>query len=313
MANPQFPNEHSQDGSFERQEDAFRAWVEASDTARFPAAAERYRLYVSLACPWAHRIIIARLLKGLEATIPMFIVDPIRNEKDGWTFSGKDESSPDPKTGFRFLKEAYAATDSDFSGRVTVPVLWDTQTRQIVSNSDDDLLRILNSAFTAFAKSPNLDLYPERFRAQVNQWNELIHDTVNNGVYKAGFATSQEAYESAVYPLFDTLDKLEDHLKENRFICGAHFTETDIRLFVTLIRFDAVYHGHFKCNLRTLRAYPNLHRHTREVYNLPGVAATVNFDHIKRHYYATHDDINPSGIVPVGPAETWHLPTPTRL
>jgi len=300
--NPQFPDEQGDDGSFQRQDDAFRDWVEADADARHPAAADRYHLYVSLACPWAHRTILMRRLKGLEKAISMSVVDPIRDEDEGWAFREGEGHGPDPVKGFKLLKEAYLATDPDYRGRVTVPVLWDRESERIVSNSDDDLMRMFNSAFARFA-SESHDFYPEPLRDEIDALNERIYERVNNGVYRAGFATTQEAYEEAVVPLFETLDELEKQLTGRRWLFGNQLTETDLRLFVTLVRFDPVYHGHFKCNLRRILDYPELRRHTRKLLDYPGVAETVNLDHIKRHYYVTHDDINPSGIVPLGPAE----------
>jgi glutathionyl-hydroquinone reductase len=287
----QFPGEQDEEGSFVRQQDAFRNRVTADGSSGFVAAPGRYHLYVSWACPWAHRTILVRKLKRLENVIGMTVVDPIRDER-GWAFRNGPGCSEDPINGFHFLSEAYLATDPAYEGRVTVPVLWDKQKRTIVSNSDDDLMRILNSEFNAFTES-TLDLYPPAHRSEIDQLNELIYETVNNGVYRAGFATTQKAYESAVFSLFDTLNRLEARLQDQRYLFGNALMETDLRLFVTLIRFDAVYHGHFKCNIRQLASYPNLFSFLRDLYQTPGIAETVNFDHIKRHYYVTHDDINP--------------------
>ena len=258
------------------------------------------QLYVSLACPWAHRTIILRRLKHLEPVIGMTVVDPIRNDHDGWEFGDGAGHSSDPINGFKLLKEAYLANSKDYSGRVTVPVLWDKESKCIVSNSDDDLMRMLNSVFDQYTNSP-FDFYPEPLRSEIDRLNMIIYQTVNDGVYQSGFATTQAAYEAAVYPLFDTLDMLESRLSRNRYLLGEQITETDWRLFVTLIRFDPVYHGHFKCNLRRIIDYPNLNAYMKALYEVQGVADTVNFDHIKRHYYVTHDDINPTQIVPVGP------------
>jgi glutathionyl-hydroquinone reductase len=303
---PQFPDEQSAKGEFERQEDAFRAWVRADGSTQFPAQSGRYHLYVSWACPWAHRTIIVRRLKGLEQVIGMTVVDPIRDER-GWAFREGPGHSADPVNGFHFLAEAYLATNPSYAGRVTVPVLWDKQTRTIVSNSDDDLMRMLNTEFNAFTKS-NLDLYPPQQRSEIDQLNDLIYENVNNGVYRAGFATTQRAYEKAAYSLFETLDDLEEILSRRRYLFGNLPLETDWRLFVTLIRFDPVYHGHFKCNIRRIVDYPNLFGYLRDLYQLDGIADTVNFDHIKRHYYFTHDDINPTRIVPVGPIQNLYAP-----
>ncbi len=290
----QFPDEQSDDGRFVRQEDAFRSWVSADGRSGFPAVAGRYQLFVSLACPWAHRTIIMRKLKGLESAIPMTIVDPIRDER-GWRY------------GTHFLSELYLASDPRYRGRVTVPVLWDTQTKRIVSNSDDDILRMFETDFEALAV-PGPDFYPSEHRAEIDALNEEIFRTVNDGVYQAGFATSQSAYEEAAYHVFATLDRLEERLSTRRYLFGKQPVETDWRLFVTLIRFDPVYFGHFKCNLRRIVDYPNLYGYLRDLYQYPGVAQTVDFDHIKRHYYYTHDDINPTRIVPIGPLQ--YLETP---
>jgi putative glutathione S-transferase len=254
---------------------------------------------VSWACPWAHRTIIVRKLKQLESVVGMTVVDPIRDER-GWAFRDGPGYSTDPINGFHFLSEAYRATDSAYLGRVTVPALWDTVTGRIVSNSDDDLMRMFNQEFNGHTES-TLDLYPEPLRPEIDEWNDLLYEQVNNGVYRAGFATSQAAYERAVRRLFETLDRVEQRLAERRYLFGSAFTETDWRLFVTLIRFDAVYHGHFKCNLRRIVDYNNLYGYLRDLYQVEGIAETVNFDHIKRHYYVTHEDINPTGIVPLGP------------
>ena len=305
-AKAQFPGEQGEDGTFQRQEDTFRTLVTADGSSGFIAAPGRYHLYVSLACPWAHRTIIVRKLKRLEKIIGMTVVDPIRDEK-GWAFREGPGSSKDPVNDFQYLSEAYFATDPKYEGRVTVPVLWDKEKRMIVNNSDDDVMRIFNREFNAFTDSV-LDLYPEVHRQEIDELNAVIYEKVNNGVYRAGFATTQEAYENAVYPLFETLDSLEARLDKQRYLFGRDITETDLRLFVTLIRFDPVYHGHFKCNIRQLANYPNLFSYLRDIYQTDGIAETVNFDHIKRHYYVTHDDINPTRIVPVGPVQDLWAP-----
>ena len=299
-ARPQFPLEQSGDGQFVRQGDAFRDWVRADPAAQFPAVPGRYHLYVSLACPWAHRTIIVRRLMGLEKAVGMTVVDPIRDEL-GWAFRPVAGAALDPINGFAYLAEAYRATDAHYHGRVTVPVLWDTVTQRIVSNSDDDIMRMFETEFGAPAQRPELDLYPCAHRDEIDTLNELIYETVNDGVYKAGFASSQEAYEAAARQVFVTLDLLEARLAERQYLFGARPLETDWRLFVTLIRFDAVYFGHFKCNLRRIVDYPNLWGYLRDLYQIDGIAETVNFDHIKRHYYMTHDEINPTRIVPIGP------------
>ncbi|MEW6325363.1 MAG: glutathione S-transferase family protein [Nitrospirota bacterium] len=300
-ARPQFPREQTEQGEFCRQEDQFRKWVTLDGSSGFPAAAGRYHLYVSWACPWAHRTVIVRKLKRLEDVIGMTVVDPIRDER-GWAFREGPGHSADPVNGFRFLGEAYRATDPAYRGRVTVPVLWDTQTKRIVSNSDDDLMRMFNSAFDRFTGS-RLDLYPEPLRDEIDRLNGVIYERVNDGVYRAGFATTQAAYERAARRLFETLDMLEARLSGRRYLFGPRPVETDWRLFVTLIRFDAVYYGHFKCNLRRIVDYPHVSGYLKDLYQHDGIAETVNFDHIKRHYYMTHEEINPTRIVPLGPLQ----------
>ncbi|MCP9447988.1 MAG: glutathione S-transferase family protein [Nitrospira sp.] len=302
----QFPNEQSETGEFQRQADAFRGWVTADGSSGYPAAPHRYHLYVSWACPWAHRTIIVRKLKRLEGIIGMTVVDPIR-DKRGWAFREGPGHSLDPINDFRFLSEAYRATDPRYRGRVTVPVLWDTVTNRIVTNSDDDLMRIFNREFDQVTDS-TLDLYPERLRAEIDALNRFIYEHINDGVYRAGFATSQTAYKRAVTQLFDALDLLEARLADRRYLFGSTFVETDWRLFVTLIRFDAVYYGHFKCNLRRIIDYPNLFGYLKDLYQTNGISETVNFDHIKLHYYVTHTAINPTKIVPLGPIQDLTLP-----
>jgi putative glutathione S-transferase len=303
---PQFPDEQSSEGAFVRQGDAFRGWVTEDGSSGYPAARGRYHLYVSLACPWAHRTIIVRKLKRLEDVIGMSVVDPIRDDR-GWAFRDGPGHSTDPVNGFQFLSEAYRANDPAYHGRVTVPVLWDRQTCRIVSNSDDDIMRMLNAAFNQFTES-TLDLYPVDLRQKIDQLNEDIYEQVNDGVYRAGFATSQSVYEHAVRLLFHALDMLESRLATQRYLFGKNPVETDWRLFVTLIRFDAVYHGHFKCNIRRIVDYPNVFGYLKDLYQYDDVAETVNMDHIKRHYYITHDDINPTGIVPLGPDQDLRSP-----
>jgi putative glutathione S-transferase len=306
MVSAQFPSEQSPDGAFVRQQDAFRDWVTADGSSGFPAAAGRYHLYVSLACPWAHRTIIVRKLKGLETAIGMTVVDPVRDER-GWAFRDGPGYSHDPLNGFTFLSEAYHARDPAYAGRVTVPVLWDNERKRIVSNSDDDIMRMLENAFDAYG-SVEPDLYPAALRHEIDALNERIYETVNDGVYRAGFATSQAVYERAAYRIFETLDELDARLATQRYLFGPRPVETDIRLFVTLIRFDAVYFGHFKCNLRRIVDYPNLSGYVRDLYQYRGIGETVDFDHIKRHYYYTHDDINPTRIVPIGPLQDFTAP-----
>jgi len=294
-----FQSEQNDEGDFIRQEDQFQNWVKGDGTSDYPAEDGRYHLYVSLACPWAHRTIIVRMLKRLESVIGVTVVDPIRDEL-GWAFRNGPGHSEDSINGFQYLSEAYKASDKNFNDRVTVPVLWDKKRDRIVNNSEVDIVRMLNKEFDAFTDS-NLDLYPERLRPEIDQVNDLVYPNVNNGVYRAGFATTQKAYENAVQRLFKALDTLEELLSKQRYLVGDQLTEADWRLFPTLVRFDAVYHGHFKCNIRRIIDYPNLYGYLRDLYQHDRIAETVNFDHIKRHYYSTHTDINPTQIVPLGP------------
>ena len=303
---PQFPAETSHQGEFIRQDDVFRNWISADGSSGYPVVAGRYHLYVSLACPWAHRTIIVRSLQQLEQVIGMTVVDPVRDQR-GWAFRDGPGYSRDPINGFAFLREAYLATDPTYSLRVTVPVLWDTLTKRIVNNSDDDIMRMFETEFAKLSPN-NLDLYPTRHSAEIEQLNQLIYETVNNGVYRAGFATTQDAYERAARQVFATLDQLDERLGSRRYLFGAAPLETDWRLFVTLVRFDPVYYGHFKCNLRLIAQYRNLSGYLRDLYQVPGIAETVNFEHIKRHYYFTHDDINPTRIVPIGPLQELRAP-----
>ncbi|MBB4284538.1 glutathione S-transferase family protein [Roseospira goensis] len=288
-------------GRFERQASTFRDWISADGSTPYPAAAGRYHLYVSLACPWAHRTLIVRRLKGLTDAVGVSVVDPLMGES-GWTLP----EGADPINGARALHEIYTRARPDYTGRVTVPVLWDTRTGTIVSNESADIIRMLNHGFGALASGP--DLYPAPLRAEIDRMNAKLYDTLNNGVYKAGFATTQAAYEEAVAAVFETLDAMEARLAHQRYLVDGAITEADWRAFTTLIRFDAVYHGHFKCNVRRVEDYPNLAGYVRELYQVPGVAATVDLDQIKRHYYASHRRINPTGIVPVGPAVDYATP-----
>ena len=306
---PQFPTEQTESGEFQRQEDAFREWISNDGSTAYPAAADRYHLYVSLACPWASRTIIFRKLKGLEDAIGMTIVDPIRDEK-GWAFrdpSGKIPpgapfKSTEPINGFHFLSEAYKATNPDFDGRVTVPVLWDKETKKIVNNCEDDICRMFNNVFNDFARKKDVDLFPKKIEAEHAKLCDFVYDNVNNGVYKAGFATRQRPYEISCRKLFEALDELEMRLSKSRYLFDHRIVEVDWRLFCTLVRFDVVYHGHFKCNVRRIIDYANLQGYLMDLYQQPGISDTVNFDHIKRHYYMTHTQINPTRIVPIGPA-----------
>jgi putative glutathione S-transferase len=295
----QYPQEMDRTGAFIRQDSAFRNIITPHGTDRFPAEAGRYHLYVSLACPWAHRTIIMRMLKGLESFVGMTVVDPVRDAK-GWAFGQGPGHDLDTVNGFRLLAEAYAATDPGFSGRVTVPVLWDRINGCIVNNESADIIRMFNSAFGPLMGNTS-DYYPSDLRPDIDAINEMVYEKVNNGVYRAGFATTQAAYQEAHDILFAALDELESRLEAQRYLVGNVITEADWRLFTTLVRFDPVYHGHFKCNRRRLVDYPNLWGYTRDLFQQPGVAETVNMDHIKRHYYVTHTTINPTGIVPAGP------------
>ena len=287
-------------GRFVRQQSRFRNWVTADGSSGFKAEPGRYHLYVSLACPWAHRTLILRALKGLEGTISHSIVDPLMGEQ-GWAFSETTGSTPDTVNGKRFLHEIYTLAAPDYTGRVTVPVLWDKERRTIVNNESSEIIRMLNSAFDAWGRA-DLDFYPVQLRNSIDEINAFVYERINNGVYRAGFATTQAAYDEAFDELFDALDRLEALLARQRYLVGHRLTEADWRLFTTLIRFDAVYFGHFKCNLRRISDYPNLANYTRELYQVAGVAPTVDFGHIKRHYYGSHKNINPTGIVPKGPA-----------
>jgi glutathionyl-hydroquinone reductase len=304
---PQFPAETSDEGHFVRQRYAFRDRVTADGSSGYPAVAGRYHLYVSLACPWAHRAIIVRRLLGLEDVVSMSVVDPIRDER-GWAFRDGPGHGPDPVCGFGYLAEAYLRTDPNFTGRVTVPCLWDRATGRIVSNNYPDITIDFETEFGAHHAPGAPELYPAPLRAQIDEINDLVYRDVNNGVYRAGFATAQAAHDEAVQALFARLDWLEQRLTDRRYLVGTQLTEADIRLFTTLVRFDAVYVGHFKCNLRRLVDYPALWAYARDLYSTPGFGDTVDFDHIKRHYYMTHDQLNPSRIVPAGPLLDWGAP-----
>lgn len=296
----QFRAETDDDGRFVRQASRFRDRVTADGSSGFRAEPGRYHLYVSLACPWAHRTIIVRRLKALEDVISLSVVDPVRDER-GWRFTEGRGHGPDTLNGFAFLSEAYLGSDPGFEGRVTVPVLWDRETGRVVNNESADIIRMLNAEFDAWGDA-SVDLYPPDLREEIDRVNEVVYETVNNGVYRAGFATTQGAYEEAFDALFATLDALDRRLRSRRYLAGERITEADWRLFTTLVRFDAVYALHFKCNLRRIVDYGSLWPYLRELYQWPGVAETVDFDHIKRHYYLTHRSINPAGIVPTGPA-----------
>ena len=306
-AKPQFQAETSAEGAFVRQRYSIRDRITADGSSGFRAEPGRYHLYVSLACPWAQRANIVRRLLGLESVISMSVVDPIRDER-GWAFREGSDHGLDPICGFQFLSEAYLRTDPAYTGRYTVPCIWDRVTGRLVTNNYPDITLDFETEFAAYQRPGAPDLYPAPLRAEIDAINTIVYEDVNNGVYKAGFATSQEAYESAVAALFARLDWLEARLATRRYLIGDRLTEADVRLFPTLVRFDAVYAGHFKCNLRRLVDYPNLWGYARDLYQHPDFRETVNFDHIKRHYYMTHDQINPTRIVPKGPIVDWTAP-----
>ncbi len=304
-------------GEFIRQDSRFRHWITADGSAGpsgeggFRAEPGRYHLYISLACPWAHRTLIFRKLKGLEGIIPLSVVHPDMDDA-GWKFASAGGepfigTTDDGANGFDFMHQVYTRAEPDYTGIVTVPVLWDRQRHTIVNNESSEIIRMLNSAFdTCGASGP--DYYPETLRKNIDSINAFIYDNINNGVYRTGFAASQMAYERAFRRLFDALDELEQRLAGQRYLVGAQITEADWRLFTTLLRFDAVYVGHFKCNLRRIADYPNLSGYLRELYQLPGIAETVDFTHIKQHYYGSHTQINPTRIVPLGPEPALHAP-----
>lgn len=287
-------------GRFERQQSTFRSWVTAGGEEGFAAEPGRYHLYASLACPWAHRTLIMRALKGLEALVPVSVVH-WRMLEYGWTFEPDDGVVADPIQGAKYLYEVYRAADPRFTGRVTTPVLWDKKRATIVNNESSDIVRMFNSAFDRVGAREG-DYYPARLRGEIDSLNERIYATVNNGVYRAGFATTQAAYDEAVEPLFETLDWIDARLARRAHLCGDLLTEADVRLLPTLLRFDLVYYSHFKCNLRRIADYEHLHAYMRRLYALPEVATTFDANHVKRHYYESHRRINPTGIVPVGPA-----------
>ncbi|NOZ67377.1 MAG: glutathione S-transferase family protein [Alphaproteobacteria bacterium] len=299
-------------GRFIRKESSFRNWVTADGAAGptgeggFKAEAGRYHLYVSYACPWAHRTLIFRALKGLEDMISLSVVHPLM-AAEGWTFAEGEDGVSDNLNGADLLHQVYTAAQADYTGRVTVPILWDKQRNTIVSNESAEIIRMLNTAFDDVGAVSG-DYYPQPLRNEIDALNERIYDTVNNGVYKAGFATTQAAYEEAIGPLFDSLDWLEGILGGTRYLTGDQITEADWRLFTTLVRFDPVYVGHFKCNLKRIADYPNLSGYMHDLYQQPGVAETVNMVHIKRHYYESHATINPSGVVPSGPVIDYAAP-----
>jgi putative glutathione S-transferase len=295
------PSEQAEDGSFRRRESRFREHVSADGSSGYRAEPGRYHLYVSLACPWAHRTIIYRHLKGLEDVVSMTIVDPERDER-GWAITETRGTTSDPVNRFSFLSEAYVVSDTEFDGHVTVPVLWDRERGRIVNNESSEIIRMFDREFDAFAQHPERRYCPDDLRTEIDAINAFVYENVNDGVYRTGFAKTQLAYERAFRRLFDALDELDARLATSRYLVGGTISEADWRLFTTLVRFDPVYVGHFKCNLRRVIDYPQLSGYLRELYQHPGIAATVDMDHIKRHYYRTHASLNPLRIVPVGPA-----------
>lgn len=308
---------NNQKGEFVRWESKFRNWVTVDGRAGpsghdgFKAEPHRYHLYVSYACPWAHRTLIYRALKGLETVIPVSIVHPVMPE-ESWLFGDYPGATPDRLYGYRALWQLYQRAEPAYDGVVTVPILWDSKRETIVNNESSEIIRMLNSAFNEWADN-TVDLYPGELRGEIDALNLAIYRAINNGVYRVGFAKSQQAYEEAFDELFEALDSLEERLGRCRYLCGDRLTEADLRLFPTLVRFDAVYVGHFKCNKRRLVDYPNLWDYTRELYQMQKIAETVNLDHIKRHYYASHPFINPTGIVPKGPEIDFMEPTGRAL
>lgn len=290
-------------GEFVRPEAKFRNRITADGSSGYRAEPGRYHLYVSLACPWAHRTLIFRKLRNLEDAISVSVVEPVMSS-EGWAFSA---ALPDHVNGFRHLYQVYTKTEPRFSGRVTVPVLWDRKRSVIVNNESAEIIRMLNSEFAAHG-SIGRDYYPAEVRGEIDEINAFVYDNINNGVYRCGFAGTQAVYESAARRLFHALDTLEERLSRTRYLVGSTLTEADWRLFTTLIRFDAVYHGHFKCNLRRIEDYPSLSGYLRDLYQMPGIAETVDLDHIKRHYYMSHEHINPNRIVPLGPLLNFRRP-----
>lgn len=289
----------SSGGRFVRKDSTFRDWVRADGSTDYTPEAGRYHLYVSLACPWAHRTLLYRSLKKLESVISISVVEPLMAE-NGWTFGSSEGSLPDDVNDATFLHQVYTQADPTFTGRVTVPVLWDRKTSTIVNNESSEIIRMLNSEFDALGDQ-SVDFYPEALRQEIDELNDYIYPRINNGVYRCGFATTQDAYAEAFGELFAGLDTIDGSLATRRYLAGDVITEADWRLFTTLVRFDPVYVGHFKCNQRRIADYPNLAGYLREIYQVPGVAGTVNMNHIKRHYYESHGTINPTGVVPLGP------------
>ncbi|QLG29528.1 glutathione S-transferase family protein [Halorarum halophilum] len=298
-------------GEFEREETSFRDWIDGAvpgpdaepvENPDFPAEPDRYHVYINRACPWAHRVAMTRALKGLEDVVSLSLTRPERYN-EGWEFS---EDQPDPLYGARYLRDIYTKADPDYTGRVTVPVLWDTQRETVVNNESEEIMRMLDTAFHDLGNG--VDLYPEGYREEVDELIDDVYPRINNGVYRAGFAGTQAAYDDAVDDLFEALDEYEEHLDHRRYLAGDRLTEADVALFATLVRFDHVYHTHFRCNRRAIHEYPNLWEYTKDVFGTPGVAGTVNLDHITRHYYKSHESLNPKRIVPTGPDIDFSAP-----
>lgn len=299
------------DGEFEREETSFRNWIDGAvrepgaepvENPEFPAEPDRYHVYVNRACPWAHRVAMTRALKGLEDAVSLSLTRPERYD-EGWEFS---EEEPDPQYGARYLREIYARADPEYTGRVTVPVLWDAERETIVNNESEEIMRMLDTAFHDLGNG--VDLYPEGYREEVDDLIDDVYPRINNGVYRAGFAGTQEAYDEAVEDLFEALDEYEERLSDRRYLAGDRLTEADVAMFATLVRFDHVYHTHFRCNRRAIHEYPNLWGFTKDVFQTPGVEGTVNLDHITRHYYRSHESLNPKRIVPTGPDIDFSAP-----
>lgn len=300
------PSERPIPGEYIRRPSFFRDRVTQDGSSGLRAEPNRYHIYLCLACPWSHRVSIFLSLKRLENVVGLTLLDPVRDDR-GWRFGDGEDGEPDPINGFSYLSEAYAVTDADYDGRITSPVLWDTVGGRIVNNESSEIIRMLNSEFEPWSTVSD-DFYPEELRNEIDEVNDRVYRTVNDGVYRAGFAKSQQAYERAFARLFETLDWLDSRLSSQRYLVGNRLTEADWRLFVTLVRFDSVYYSHFKCNRRRIVDYPHLWDYTRDLYQHPGVAETVNMNHIKRHYYMSHVSINPTQIVPVGPALDFTAP-----
>ncbi|KMT03578.1 hypothetical protein BVRB_8g192540 isoform A [Beta vulgaris subsp. vulgaris] len=311
-------DETSNSGAFIRSPSTFRNFISRDQGAAFPPESGRYHLYISYACPWACRCLSFLKIKGLDKAISFSSVKPKwertkeGDEHMGWVFpvSGVEEpgAAIDPLHGSKSIRELYELASANYSGKFTVPVFWDKKLQTIVSNESAEIIRMLNTEFNDVAENKDLDLYPDQLRTQIDEVNEWIYDRINNGVYRCGFATKQEPYDKAVETLYEALDKCEDILGKHRYLCGSSLTEADIRLFVTLIRFDEVYAVHFKCNKKLLREYPNLFNYTKEIFQIPGMSSTVNMDHIKKHYYGSHPSINPYGIIPHGPNINFSSP-----